>query len=262
MPDQPHPANNRNLPAVGAAPRRAWRERRLLRPHRARAVRLAVRPHPRRPRGGAGGGGARRNRRVAGRAHHAAEHPGAARAPDRGRHGAARRHRRGASGHFAGRIGQGVPERSALAAGGLQRHARRSDRHGAHPRPDRVHGPRAAIDAEKNAKRKKPLPAGLDLKAVDLAHAAVVGQDHARDAVRAAVDAGARPAGQDAGDAHPSCAGGRRIWRHRRPRFDGGHRRADRRRDRRRARRGRQAGGGAPARRLVRRRRARQLSKT
>jgi CBS domain containing-hemolysin-like protein len=28
---------------------------------------------------------------------------------------------------------------------------------------------RAAVDAEKNAKRKKPLPAGLDLKAVDLA---------------------------------------------------------------------------------------------
>ena len=32
---------------------------------------------------------------------------------------------------------------------------------------------RAAVDAEKNAKRKKPLPAGLDLKAVDLAAAAV-----------------------------------------------------------------------------------------
>ena len=48
-----------------------------------------------------------------------------------------------------------------------------------------------------------------------------------------------RPAGQDAGDAHPSRAGDRRIWRHRRPRLDRGHCRADRRRDRRRARRGR-----------------------
>ena len=57
---------------------------------------------------------------------------------------------------------------------------------------------------------------------------------------------------------HPSRPGGRRIRRHRRPGFDGGHRRGDRRRDRRRARRGRQALGAAPARRLVRRRRARQ----
>ena len=32
---------------------------------------------------------------------------------------------------------------------------------------------RAAVDPEKNAKRKKPLPAGLDLKAIDLADAAV-----------------------------------------------------------------------------------------
>ena len=76
-------------------------------------------------------------------------------------------------------------------------------------------------------------------------HAAVVDQDHARDAVRAAVDAGARSAREDAGDAHPSGAGGRRIRRHRRSRLDGGHRRADRRRHRRRARRGRTAGRGA-----------------
>ena len=32
---------------------------------------------------------------------------------------------------------------------------------------------RAAVDPDKNAKRKKPLPAGLDLKAIDLATAAV-----------------------------------------------------------------------------------------
>ena len=88
--------------------------------------------------------------------------------------------------------------------------------------------------------------------------AAVGDQDRARDPVRAAVDAGDRSARQDAGDAHPSGAGGRRIWRHRRPRLDRGHRRADRRRHRRRARRGRGARRGAPARRLVPRRRARQ----
>ncbi len=48
---------------------------------------------------------------------------------------------------------------------------------------------RAAVDAEKNAKRKKPLPAGLDLKAIDLVDAAVGDQDRAPDPVRAAVDA-------------------------------------------------------------------------
>ena len=100
---------------------------------------------------------------------------------------------------------------------------------------------RAAVDADKNAKRKKPLPSGLDLKAVDLAmplSATGIVRDHP---VRAAVDAGARPARQDADHAHPARAGGRRIRRHRRARLDGGHRRGDRRRDLRRARRGRQA---------------------
>ena len=93
---------------------------------------------------------------------------------------------------------------------------------------------RAAVDPEKNAKRKKPLPAGLDLKAVNLAMPLVRHQDRARDPVRAAVNARDRSSGAHAGDAHSSGAGGRRIWRHGRPRFDRRHRRADRRRDRRR----------------------------
>ena len=46
-----------------------------------------------------------------------------------------------------------------------QRHARRSGRHGPHPRPDRVHDRARRGRAESNRKRKKPLPAGLDLKA-------------------------------------------------------------------------------------------------
>ena len=37
--------------------------------------------------------------------------------------------------------------------------------------------------------------------------------------IRAALDAGARSAGADAGDAHPYGAGHRRIWRHRWPYF-------------------------------------------
>ena len=71
--------------------------------------------------------------------------------------------------------------------------------------------------------------------------AAVGREDHPRDPVRAALDAGDRSARQDAGDAHPSRAGDRRIRRHRRHRLDRGHRRADRRRHRGRARRGRHA---------------------
>ena len=84
---------------------------------------------------------------------------GAARAPDRGRHGAARRHHRRAAGHLARRTGEGVRERRPFAARRLQRHARRSGRHGAHPRPDRLHdGARRGRSREANARRKKPLP--------------------------------------------------------------------------------------------------------
>ena len=61
---------------------------------------------------------------------------------------------------------------------------------------------RAAVDPEKNAKRKKPLPAGLDLKAVNLADAFVRHEDRARNFVRAAVDAGDRSAGTHAGYAN------------------------------------------------------------
>ena len=105
---------------------------------------------------------------------------------------------------------------------------------------------KARVGDTTKPKRKKPFPAGLDLRAVDLAHAAGGGQHHPQAAVCAAVDAGDRPAGADAGLAHPSGAGGRRIWRHRRAGVDRGHRRADRRRDRRRARQ-RRAAGDRPA---------------
>ena len=81
--------------------------------------------------------------------------------------------------------------------------------------------------------------------------AAVGDEDHPRDPVRSALDAGDRSARQDAGDAHPSRAGHRRIRRHRRHRLDGGHRRADRRRHRGRARRRRHPGRGPAAGRLV-----------
>ena len=60
-------------------------------------------------------------------------------------------------------------------------------------------------------------------------------QPQAADPVRAAFDARARSAAQDAGQPHPSGAGDRRIWRHRRPGLDRGHHRGDRRRHRRRA---------------------------
>ena len=170
------------------------------------------------------------------------QHPGAARAPDRRRDGAARRHHRGAAGHLARRTDQGVRERRPFAPRRLQRDARRSGRHGAHPRRHRLHGaPRRGQRRRSNAKRKKPFPAGLDLKAIDLSMSLSATKIIRADPVRAALDAGDRPARQDAGDAHPSGAGDRRIRRHRRHRVDRGHRRADRRRHRGRARRGRGA---------------------
>ena len=94
---------------------------------------------------------------------------------------------------------------------------------------------RAAVNPEKNAKRKKPLPAGLDLGAIDLSMP-LSSAKIMREILFVPPSMPAhRPAGEDAGDAHPSRAGGRRIRRHRRPGLDGGHRRADRRRNRRRA---------------------------
>ena len=158
------------------------------------------------------------------------------------------------TGHRARRTAEGLCQRRPFAAGRLRRHARRSHRHGPHPRPDRAHDRRALRQPAAQAGAQQPLPAGLDLKAIDLSmplSAAKIVREHP---VRAALDAGARPARQDAGDPHPSGAGGRRIRRHRRPRLDGGHRRADRRRDRGRARRGRCSGRGAPGRRLLPRR--------
>ena len=156
------------------------------------------------------------------------------------RHGAARRHHRRAAGHLARRTGAGVRERRPFAPRGLQRHARRSGRHGAHPRPDRLHD-RARRGRPGKERQAQEAAAGRPRSQGDRSlDAAVVDQDRARDPVRAAVDARRSTCWRKhAGDAHPSRAGGRRIWRHRRPGLDRGHRRADRRRDRRRARRGR-----------------------
>ncbi len=67
----------------------------------------------------------------------------------------------------------------------------------------------AKIDPAKPTRRKKPRAGKPRLQRHRSRAPAVVDQDHARDAVRPAVDAGARPLGEDAGDAHPSRAGGR-----------------------------------------------------
>ena len=169
----------RNLPVPVAGPMDE-RERRLLRAHGARACSAGERPDPRRHRGGARGRGPRRDRRVAGRAHHDQEHPGAARAPDRGRHGAARRHHRGAAGHLARRTGEGVRERRAFAARRLQRHARRSGRHGAHPRPDRVHGDARRGRSRQERQAQEAAAGGPRPQRHRSRDAAVVDQDHAR----------------------------------------------------------------------------------
>ena len=82
---------------------------------------------------------------------------------------------------------------------------------------------------------KRRTQADLDFGNVDLAMPLVGGEDRSRNPLRAAVDAGARSARQDAGDAHSPGAGHRRIRRHRRTGVDGRPGRIDRRRHRRRA---------------------------
>ena len=240
--------------AAGAGRTRTGRDLALARA--ARRVRLEV-VGARRSADRAGRRRARRGRLLAARAHHAHQHPGAARAPGRRRDGAARRHHLGAAGHFARRSDQGVRGRRPLAPRRLQRDARRSGRHGAHPRRDRPHGEtrhrqRGEKHAAQEAAHRQPRPEGG--RSVD---DAVGREDHPSDPVRAALDAGDRPARQDAGDAHPSGAGDRRVRRHRRHRVDRGRGRADRRRHRGRARRGRsaldrQAGGRLVPRRCAR----------
>ena len=107
-------------------------------------------------------------------------------------------------------------------------------------------------------KRKKPFPAGLDLRAVDLAlplaDANIIRKLLFVPPSMRAIDL----LGADAGLAHPPGAGGGRIWRHRRAGVDRGHRRADRRRDRRRARQRRAAGDRATGGQFLHRGRARQ----
>ena len=87
-------------------------------------------------------------------------------------------------------------------------------------------------------------------------------QNRAADPVRAAVDAGDRPAREDAGHAHSSGACGRRIWRHRRHRLDRGSGRTDRRRYRGRTRRRGSARHPPAIRRLLRRAMRAPASKT
>ena len=61
---------------------------------------------------------------------------------------------------------------------------------------------RAQADTQGQRERKKPLPAGLDLRAVDLALPLAEAQVGAQVALRSSIDAGAGPAGPDAGDAN------------------------------------------------------------
>ncbi len=78
---------------------------------------------------------------------------------------------------------------------------------------------RAAVGPEKNAKRKKPLPAGLDLKTIDLSMplsaASIVREMLFVPPSARVMDLLARMQAH----AHPSRAGGRRIRRHRRARL-------------------------------------------
>ena len=128
----------RAAPPAGAGEPAARQRRKLVHARVPRAVRLET-EFARRLQGRARRHAARRIRLLAGRKPDAQEHPRPARAPRRRRDDPARRHHRRAAGHQARRPGAHVRGRRAFAAGGLQRHARRSDRHGAHPRPDRVH---------------------------------------------------------------------------------------------------------------------------
>ena len=117
----------------------------------------------------------------------------------------ARRHRRGRGRHAAARSRRAVPRGAAFAPPGLSRDARRSHR----PRP---HQGCARAVSKSAAGRQLPLESAAD------------GAVQARAPVRAALDAAARSAAEDADRAHPSGAGDRRIWRHRRPRLHRGHR--------------------------------------
>ena len=167
MPDsdpiQDNPRDTPNLPARGAGRRGAAPGRRQLAdagdPH---AVRLEGGIGPRRSSGRARRLDAGRGRLFRHRAHHAAQHPRPARAADRRRDGASRRHRRGQAGHSARRIHEPVRERGAFAARGLQRNARRSRRHRSHPRPAGVHdreGARSAIPTKTRSARSRSRPA-------------------------------------------------------------------------------------------------------
>ena len=93
-----------------------------------------------------------------------------------------------------------------FAARGLRRDARRRDRHGPHPRPHRLHDRAGRRRRKSQLTAQEAVPGRARSQGDRSRDAAVVRQDHPRDAVRTAVDAGDRPARQDAGDAHPSLA--------------------------------------------------------
>jgi len=151
---------------------------------------------------------------------------------------------------------------AAFATRRLQRNPRRPRRHRPHPRPLGLHDRAGARRRTRQGQAQETVP-GRARFARGRSRAAARGrQHHPEAAVRAAVDAGDRPAGADAGLADSSGAGGRRIWRHRRAGVDRGHRRADRRRDRRRARQRRAAGDRAAARRFLHGRRPAPASRT
>ena len=178
----------------------------------------------------------RRIRLLAGREPDAQEHPGAARAAEWAMSWfrAPTSSRCSRTSHSASLCA--FSKALAFAARGLQRHARRSGRHGAHPRPHRVHDGARCCRSGKERQAQEAAARRARSQGGRSRDAPVRHQDRARDPVRAAVDARYRSSGAHAGDAHPSGSGGRRIWRNGRPRFDRGHRRADRRRNRGRTR--------------------------
>ena len=161
-----------------------------------------------------------------------------------------------------GRPPQPVPHRRPFPAAGLRRDPRRSQGHGPHPGLPRL--PRRAGRHPRFARgggpREDGAPVPPSLGRVDLSMTLAAAKILRPGPVRAALDAGDRPSGAHAGDAHPHGARHRRVRRHRRARLDRGPRRDGRRRHRGRARRRDGAHDRRGRRRHLHRRRPRRAS--
>ena len=139
--------------------------------------------------------------------------------PRGGRHGAARRHGGAAARRDGGEAAGGCSAPPAIRA--CRSITRRSTTRAAWST-----SATSSISSPPSRLRPRSPPRAARRKA-RIRHGDAARRDAAGapGAVRAAVDAGARPARADAGRAHPYRAGDRRIRRHRRPRLDRGHRR-------------------------------------